>query len=350
MTVVSLVLFVLWQLFIPMAIGSMFYKVHKGKIFQWICGQMLLWAGFQIFTVLFIIAGKNFVYVMWSTLIYTFLLLLCAAAVTFRKGRMPVRQLPPKLQKEMNKRIIVLYAVSGVLLLFQLIMTVCYAYEEGDDAFYLALSTNTANDNSMYFKNAYTGYTTGLDIRHGLAPFPMWIAFLSRVTGTVPITMAQIVLPVGLILMAYGIHYFMGQHLFEHNKEHSLLYFVLVEVLVLFGGYSLYSVENFLLVRISQGKAVLCNLILPFMFFLYLIWLKRKQKQKEVDKSYWVLLGATVLAGCLCSTQGGLIVCVSMALFGMCTAIWYKQWKHLIPLGVCCCFPVGFMLMYLIMG
>lgn len=350
MTVVSLALFALWQLFVPMAIGSIFYKVHKGKIFQWICGQMLLWAGFQIFTVLFITTGKNFVYVMWSTLLYTVVLLLIAVVTVLRRRRLSVRVTTEQEHSGSKRRIAVLYAIGGALLMFQLIMTVCYAYEEGDDAFYLALSTTTANDTSMYLKNAYTGYTTGLDIRHGLAPFPMWVAFISKVTGTVPITMAQIVLPIGLILMAYGIHYLMGQSLFKNNKEHGLLYFVLVEILVLFGGYSLYSVENFLLVRISQGKAVLCNLILPFMFFLYLVWLKCRQEQKEVDKSYWGLLGCTVLAGCLCSTQGGLIVCVSMALFGICTAVYYKKWKHLVPLGLCCCFPIGFMLLYLIMG
>ena len=334
MTVVSILLFALWQFLIPATVGTLFAKVNRSRLFGWVCGQMVIWAGFQVLATGFIVMGQSFSYVVYATV-----------GRALRENT-AAWQVPA----DARGRMVVLGILAGALLLFQLIMTVCMAYEEGDDAYYLALSTTTANDNTMSYKNAYTGYYTELDIRHGLAPFPMWIAFLSRMTGMVPITMAQVVLPIGLILMAYGIYYLLGQRLFAGQKEKALVFLTLTEVLVICGGYSLYSAENFLLVRISQGKAVLANIILPFMVYLYLLLLERLQEERSIPKRYWILLGAVTLSGCLCSTQGGLIVCLSLALMGICVAVGYKKWKVLIPLGLAGCFPVVYMLLYLIMG
>ncbi|MBQ7934321.1 MAG: hypothetical protein IJ327_06015, partial [Lachnospiraceae bacterium] len=245
-------------------------------------------------------------------------------------------------------RIGILRLLSVGLLVFQMVMTLCYAYEEGDDAFYLALSTDTADSGVMYMKNPYTGYTTELDMRHGLAPFPIWITLLARIGGILPITMAQLVLPVVLILMAYGIHYLMGRKLFKGRQESFLLYFVLVEMFVIFGGYSTHSVENFLLVRASQGKAVLCNLILPFLMFLGLWLADRIQKDKEVHWSYWILHFSVCIAGCLCSTQGGLLVCLWVAIIGVYILIWSKKWRYVILFGCSLLIPIGYMLVYLV--
>ena len=44
-------------------------------------------------------------------------------------------------------------------------------------------------------------------------------------------------------------------------------FMILTELLLLFGGYSVYSVENFVMVRASQGKAILAGIILPFLFY-----------------------------------------------------------------------------------
>ncbi len=351
MTVVSILLFALWQFLIPVAVGTLFAKVNRSRLFGWVCGQTVIWAGFQVLATGFIVMGQSFSYVVYATVGYVSILLLTAVILGVKRGRqLQETTAAGQVPADACRRIIVLGILAGALLLFQLIMTVCMAYEEGDDAYYLALSTTTANDNTMYYKNAYTGYYTELDIRHGLAPFPMWIAFLSRMTGMVPITMAQVVLPVGLILMAYGIYYLLGQRLFAGQKEKALVFLTLTEVLVICGGYSLYSAENFLLVRISQGKAVLANIILPFMVFVYLLLLERFHEDQGISKEYWILLGTLTLSGCLCSTQGGLIVCLSLALLGICVAVGYRKWKVLIPLGLAGCFPVVYMLLYLIMG
>ena len=70
------------------------------------------------------------------------------------------------------------------LLAFQLVQAVRMAYADGDDAYYVAISAITQDAENMYVKLPYTGGETGLDARHGLAPFPIWISFLARMAGT----------------------------------------------------------------------------------------------------------------------------------------------------------------------
>lgn len=358
MTVVSLLVYTFLQVAVPILIGSLFQKVYKGEgklLFFWLSGQMILWAVFQFITVPLVLSGHRFQYVLWCTPIAVLILLLLRAVLfiwnrewTGLSGNR--RRLDPWAREEgaVWLRIRILQILAVGLLAFQLVMTLCCAYEEGDDAFYLALSTDTWDSGMMYAKNPYTGSTTDLDMRHGLAPFPMWITLLAQISGILPITMAQMVLPVTLILMAYGIHYLLGKQLFLGQKESFLVYFVLVEMLTLFGGYSSYSVENFLLVRASQGKAVLCNLVLPFLVLLCFILIKGVQKGEGVHWSYWVLHFGVCVAGCLCSTQGGLLVCILMAIVGLCMLVLFKRWKYPILLGCSLLIPVGYMLVYLI--
>lgn len=360
MTAVSLFVYVFLQVAVPILIGSLFQKVYKGEgklLFFWISGQMILWAVFQGITVPFVLGNHRFKHVLYCMGIIVLLLLLFKMVLFIRNRewsgllsgvggiRLNVSQ-----EGACRSRIVILQILSVILLVFQLVMTLCCAYEEGDDAFYLALSTDTWDSGMMYAKNPYTGSTTDLDMRHGLAPFPMWITLLAKISGILPITMAQMVLPLTLILMTYSIHYLVGRHLFQGQRESFLLYMVLVEMLVIFGGYSTYSVENFLLVRASQGKAVLCNLILPFLMFLSLRLVRNTQKGKEVHWSYWILHFGVCVAGCLCSTQGGLLICILMSIVGLCIAVMYRKWKYLVLFGTSCLIPVGYMLVYLMQG
>lgn len=361
MTFASALLLILWQVLIPVAVGSFFNRIYKGKgrlIFYWISGQMMIWAGFQLFTVPLILRNQEFHWAVRCTVLMVIVLLILRAALflwrrEWRCSSMKVitgGKTEEVLEQSAKTRLYILYLMAGALLLFQLVMTVCYAYEEGDDAFYLAITTITTDANTMYMKNPYTGGTTGLDVRHGLAPFPIWLAFLCEMVGGEPVFMTQVVLSLVLILMAYGIHYLMGNQLFRGNREQGGLYFLLVEVLTIFGGYSTYSTGNFLLVRITQGKAVLCNLVLPFMLLLYLMLLERWQKEEKISRSYWLLHMVVAVAGCLCSTQGGLLVCMLLGLFGLCSAVVYRRFRHLLPLAISCCMPVGYMLLYVLLG
>ena len=198
----------------------------------------------------------------------------------------------------------------------------------------------------MYLKLPYTGGTTGLSARHGLAPFPIWLAYLARMSGIPAVTTAQIAAPLALIIMAYVIYYLIGKLLLS-NRPHTLpAFMILTEIMVILGGYSVYSAENFLLVRTAQGKAVVANIILPFILLLLMIMLNKIHTGKRIGFALWLLLALTAVAGCLCSTLGTILTCMFLGIAGLCTAFSYRKWWFLFPLSACCILPLGYALLY----
>lgn len=354
MMVLRIILLALILLVIPVVVGSVFSGVdkrHSGVCFMWVSGQMLLWAGFELIAVPLILIQRTFSLVAWMFSFYTLGLLFLAVFIWIygrrkKHGLQMVRNKTVSLQK----RDYFLWIVFGVLLALQLIFAVVLAYEEGDDAFYVAVSTITADADTMYRTLPYTGLYTEVDIRHGLAPFPIWIAYLTRVSGIEAVTLAQIVVPLVFLLMTYTVYYQIGSVLLAKCKSGLPLFMVMMELLVLFGGYSTYSAENFLLVRTAQGKAVLCNIVIPFLLLLFYMLLERLQNQQKIGAGQWILMTLTMIAGCLCSSLSPLLICMLTGVVGICAALCYKRWKILCPMALCCVMPIGFALLYFVYG
>lgn len=167
--------------------------------------------------------------------------------------------------------------------MIQLVLAVVMVYGDGDDAYYVAISTAAQESGKMYQKIPYTGMNTELDVRHGLAPFPIWIAWLARMTGISTVVVAKTLLPVVLISMTYGVFYLLGSRILFSGQSVPL-FLICTEVLVMFGDYSFYTVENFMIARSRQGKAALGSILIPMIFFL-LLWLFRRLQEEKRSQS-----------------------------------------------------------------
>lgn len=351
---ISIFILALWMFLLPAAVGGIAAASvdnrQKNLPFLWITGQIILWAVFQLICVPFVLLEKEFSSVV---LLYGAASVFMAAAAVLlllwklRSGKRGFRIMEGKGEAR-GKWYYVLWAVFALLLVFQLVQAVRMTYGDGDDAYYVAVSTLAEESNQMYLKLPYTGGTTGLDARHGLAPFPIWIAFLARISGMRTVSVAHVAVPLMLIPMTYGIYYLIGRKICgKKNREKLPLFLVLTQLLVLFGDYSLYTAENFMIARSRQGKAALGNIILPAMIFLLLTLLERIQEKQKVEGIWWFLLASSVTAGCLCSTLGALLCCMLVGVTGICGAVCYKRWKILIPMALSCLPAAVYAIIYL---
>lgn len=349
-----MVLFLL-LIVVPMLAGGIFDNREagiSGLMFRWVSGQMLLWAGFQLICVPLILKlrGNSFRFLILLYGIFAAAALLMSVGVSIRRKAGGGAELLRQKGREKDKAVLLLGAAVVMLLILQQILAGILAYEEGDDAFYVATSTVTASSETMYQILPYTGGTTVLDARHGLAPFPIWVAMLAKLSGMHAATVSQIVLPVVLIAMAYSVFYLIACRLFPEKRRAALFFLLLLELLVIFGGHSLYTAENFLLVRTAQGKAVLADIVIPFSFFLLLRLFEGLEKGEKPGIHFWLLLGMTMVSGCLCSTLGALLVCLLLAAGGCCAAACYGKWKILVGMAVCAVVPAIMALLYLKLG
>jgi len=351
LTVLQLLAAALLLLVIPTVVGSLFRRDRRlaSPVFQWISGQIFLWACFQLICVPMVLLELDFGVVVAGFSAVQVLAVLTAAisAARNRKAVLSIARIRGVDQKKSARYI--LWMIFWVILAFQLVQAVRMAYGDGDDAFYVAISSITQNARTMYRKLPYTGHTTELDVRHGLAPFPIWIAYLAYVTGIQAVSMAHVVIPVVLIAMTYGIFYLTGGILLQGKKDTLPLFLIFTELLVLFGDYSFYTVENFMIARSRQGKAALGSIVIPVVLFLLLSLLRQLHKDEKLSLQYYVLLAAAGMAGCLCSTMGAMLCCMLVGIAGLCAAIAYKRWKILLPLALCCLPNVCYAFLYLVL-
>lgn len=353
MIFVGCMILAVWLFAVPFFVGGIFTDVDKyGKniLFRWISGQLLLWAGFQLLCVPLVLLEKDYTWVVLLFGIYT-VCLVGFSLLLYMKNRPKTRLRLVKEKAEKSRWEKIAWGIFALLLLFQMIQAVRMTYADGDDAYYVAVSTITENAKTMYQKLPYTGGIGGteLDARHGLAPFPIWIAFLASISGIPSVSVAHVALPMALLAMTYGIFALLGGRLLERKKEFLPVFLIFTQLLVLFGDYSFYTAENFMIARSRQGKAAIGSIVIPVLILLLLILLEKVQENGKISVKYWILLTAAMTAGCLCTTLGTLLTCMLVGAAGVCGAVCYRRFRMLLPMAACCT-PCGiYALLYLIL-
>ena len=341
---VQVCILIFWLLAMPLAAGGIWglhkNELNRGKgrlIYMWVCGQFVLWAVFWVISLPCILLETDFLPVVYSYGGVSLAIALAGGCMVLHRlrkaNRHGFRLLRSRTQDKGSNIFWILFAV---LLLFQLVQAVRMTYADGDDAYYVAISEITVNAETMYRKLPYTGGSTGVDIRHGLAPLPIWIAFLSKISGVKAASVAHVAVPLVWIPMTYMIFYLLGRKLFADKEQRIPLFLIFAELLIIFGDYSFYSVENFMIARSRQGKAALGSIVIPMLFVLLFVLMSRLEEQKKCGFAYWGLLLCVMITGCLCSTMGAVLCCMLLAVAGLCGAVAYRRWGILLPLALCC--------------
>lgn len=345
MLILQILSLLFFALAVPVGIGAgvAAFVDRQGKNiwFIWMSGQLISMALFQIVAVPVILLQKKWGLLDGRAFLVTALLfggvtVVLALAGTIiwakkqagRKVLRVVKQSPSRTEK-------ILWAAVGAILLLQLFLAVFLAFADSDDAYYLATAAITEHSDTMYIILPYTGGSTGVDIRHGLAPFPVWVAYLARVSGMHTTVIAHIVLPLLFIPLTYAVYGMIGNKLLKGKSSQLALFMMFTELLILWGNYSYYTAETFLVTRTGQGKAALANLIIPALFLLLYLMGERISENKRIEKGLWILLFALVTASCLCSTLSGFLVTVLLGLYCFCIVGVFKKWRMLLPFFAC---------------
>lgn len=241
------------------------------------------------------------------------------------------------------------WLVVFVLIGFQVFMAVTHASFDGDDAYYVAQSVITDETNTLYRILPYTGLSTSLDMRHSMAVFPVWIAYIARMTGIHAAIVSHTILPVVLIPLTYLIYYEIGKKLFKDKKEQLAAYMIFVCMLQIFGNVSIYSTSTFLLMRTWQGKSMLANVVIPAVFMV-LLWIYDGETEKSGrQKGMWFLLFLINIVAAMMSTAS---VFLNVLLFGvMALVLWFrgKNIRILFQMAGCCIPCAVYALLYLVL-
>ena len=339
----NVMLLILVMLFIPAVIGLPF-SYHQGKGFGgigriYLYGYLMMWAIFELAAVPVILTTNQFTHVIWiwgSVILFLSIFCVGWSCLLWKKRKIevePCGQTIDSKRRIANLEIVILKILFVILLVFQIYSTVTMAYADGDTAYYLPITMTALSNGSMYQADAYTGFTTGLDVRHALAPFPIWVAALAKLGNIHGAVMMQSVLPCILIPLSYGAAQVLGEKVLGDKKKEGIWYFlILTEVIVLFSNYSLYTQGTFLLTRTGQGKAVLAGIVIPAIILI--LFEKMDKSTRESKVKFNTLLLAAIGASCLCSTFGSILSAMCIGMTALVRGIQLKSMREFLKLAV----------------
>lgn len=240
--------------------------------------------------------------------------------------------------------------IIGWLLVFgligaQMVYTVQFAYWDGDDAYYIATAVLTDTFDTMYLRDAYTGYIYPLDIRHALSPTPIYQAWLSRLSGIPPAAVAHTILAPVWLLFMYCIFGQIGNRLLYKNKDakknrrnYRPVFMLLIIVWFAYGNVSLYTAETFIMTRTWQGKGLMAGIVLPALF-LCIMYLA----SDKVTKGVWLLFVCVIVSAVFATSISFMLVPTVVGLAAIMIALRKKDIKIAVLMMVCClpCLVLG---------
>ena len=286
---------------------SLMHEEHKSILGTYVYGWFVVFALFQLTAIPCIILKTRFTTL---CIVFGIVLLLYMVLSCFKFKMVP--DLVSRAMagyKELPLIAKIGWAVVIIALAVQMVFLVFNEYIDGDDAYYLVVSLDSIKFETMYLRNPYTGYPYGgVDIRHALSPVPLFIAFLSKVTGVHSTIVAHSVLGPAFIGLMYGIYTLLGRKLFKDNRKWNCVFVLFVMAFYVFGHVSLYTAETFAYTRTWQGKSMLANLVVPALF-LSILYLH----EKYARTGEWIFLFLLTIAAVF--TTSVAVVFVPVMLF-----------------------------------
>ena len=261
------------------------------------------------------------------------------------------------------------WLIFFILLGFQLYKAVAFSSFDGDDAYYVVESLIAQEAGVMYRILPLTGGSTGLDVRHAMAVFPMWVAFISVRAGMHATIVSHVVMPLVLIPLTYLLYYEIGRILFvkcpqpggkqDHapgtgrdvfHRENLPVFMIIMAMFQIFGNVSIYTSETFFLTRTWQGKALAGALVLPALFWVFLQVYDKGVRKGRTDAGLWILFVCINMTAGVCSSIAVFLVCILIAVATFCLAVAERDWKVLFKVGAACIPNVVYMAVYVVMA
>lgn len=310
-------------------------------------GFMLMMLSFELVCVPVILftSGSNFRYVCF---IYTPVLLILAALGAYRgvKSGMiadSARNMA-SFVKNLDIEQKITWCIFIVLTVVLLVFMETRVIFDGDDAYYVAQSVTTWQNGTMYSVNPYNGRAAAIDMRHALAAFPIWNAYIGKIFGIHPTILCHSILPIILIPVALIVFGDIGRIVLKDRREMLPYFMIFMTLILMFGRVSIYTSETFLISRTWQGKAVTAGIMIPAVFLAYAVLYDDESPNDLHEWGYLFIIDA---AAGIFSSLAVELISILIAAGGAVYLIRQKSIKKTLPVIACLAPGVLYMMLYL---
>lgn len=314
---ITLAVLVLW--IVPYLAGNGLceaLKIEKTVPKLYLLGLVAIWAFCQLITVPLVVMKMSFLVVV--VLLSAWILLLCGYGFYCRRFPAFIRGGKSPEQNVM--------AVFTAVLVIAFFLTILLGqHTNADDSRFVVNAVDIARTNRMFLTDPNTGNEIarwwGELSKDVTAPWAVYFAYCGKLTGLSPTVIAHTVLPMALLTAIFGVWWMLSGELFRKDFFHRCVFLIAMMLLHLYGCFSVYSAETFMMTRLWQGKAVIAGLGVPAMILLCM-WIYRYNKRHD-----YICLLLLDLSLCLMSGMGVIIGALFLGCFGFLYGIFKKSWK-----------------------
>lgn len=186
-------------------------SLQRTPAMAYACGWFVSFSVFELTAVPFILLEKSF-----SALVAVYTVLIALLLLySIWSGRSVLREFAGRIKyiRRMPPYVMLGWILVALLIGGQMLYAVLYEYYDGDDSYYIATAVLTDTFDTMYLRDAYTGYIYNLDVRHAFSPTPIYQAWLSRLSGIAPAAVAHTALAAVWLLFLYCVYGQIGNRL-----------------------------------------------------------------------------------------------------------------------------------------
>ncbi len=296
-------------------------KAQKTPAMTYLCGCFLSFAVFEVTAVPFILLEKSFTALVITYTVVIAVLLIYALSCT--KGALAAYVEQIKAFRSEAVHIKAGWAAAFLIIAAQMAYAVMFEYYDGDDAYYIAMAVLTNTFDTMYLRDAYSGYLRPLDARHALSPTPVYQAWLSRLSGVAPAAVAHTMLAVVWLLLMYCVLSQICARLLDNEKrKYRPVFMILIALWLAFGNISLYTAETFAMTRTWQGKGLMAGMVLPALFLCFLNLAEAKS-----NKGMFMLLVCVILSAVFATSIAFMLVPTVVGLAAVLIGIKKREFK-----------------------
>lgn len=317
---------------VPLLCGLLPVTLMDGKqhtiLGTYMTGWFTLFALFEVISVPFVLQKGSF-----TTMSKVFTIVLAVFLVlSVVLGRRVVNHAIRGVRdawKNTGRWVKIGWSVVLLLLVAQMVFLMFHQYLDGDDAYYVTMANDTLHSDTMYRTLVYLGFPTDVvEVRHALAPVPLFMAWLSVLSGIHPTILAHSIMGPAFIGVMYGGYTMLGRRLFRQNPGWVWVFTLAVMASYVFGHVSLYTAETFAYTRTWQGKSMLPNLVLPALFLAVI------DLYDQVGIGAWVRLWIVMIASFFTTSVAVIFTAVFVGVAGIILLIRTRNWKNLFGLGI----------------
>ncbi len=350
--VLILILILIVVPFICGLLPTFFNSVNRTTISViYLSGMILSLAIFQLMSVPIVIAdpfGFGLIMVLYSCLIAV--ACIAAAVLTVIKVKKNGRLFAQAaFNRNLTVEEIVEWIIFATLILFQIVMFMKMASFDGDDAYYVVESLLSTQTDTLYRIRPYTGLSTSFDLRHSLAVFPIWIAYISRASGIHSTVVAHHILGIILIPLSYMIYIEIGKNVLKRERNKLPIFMIFVAIMHIFGNVSIYTNATFLITRTWQGKSMLANVCIPGVIWLLLNIFDSESIEGDRRLGLWFTLFNLNIVAAMSSTASVFLIAMLIGMSGLVLTIREKNTQILLRLLITCIPLVIYGAMYLLL-